>query len=85
MPRVYVEEVRHEAELFLRATPDSVCSFAGDQNRSYTTLFSSQQRRKQAKLACLVNEYSIFLFMTLPTQLTYAFPAMTPKMLVGIS
>ena len=75
MPRVYAKEVRHTAELFWRATLDSAWSFVADQNRSNTTLFSSQQRRKQAKLACLANEYSIFLlFMTLHKQLTYAFP-----------
>jgi hypothetical protein len=41
--------------------------------------FHQKQRRKQAKLACFVNEYSIFLFMTLPTQLTYAFPGNDAK------
>jgi len=75
MLRVYTEEVWCEAEFFLIATLDSAWSFSADQNGSYITLFSSQQRRKQAKLACLENEYSIFLlFMTLPTQFTNVFP-----------
>jgi len=80
MPRVYAEEVRHEVELFLTTTLDSGWSFAANKNRSYTTLFSSQQRRKQGQVSLFSKWISIFLlFVTLPTQLTYAFPGNDTK------
>src|SRR6185312_554088 len=78
LPRVRSEEVRYEVELFSKVTLDQNESFAADQNRSYTTLFSYQQRQEnKAKFACLASEYqfrfcsqllSIYFTLCLPRQ-----------------
>ena len=58
LPRVRSEEVRYEVELFSKVTLDRNESFAASRNRTYTTLFSYQQRQEnEAKLACLACEY----------------------------
>ena len=58
LPRVRSEEVRHEDELFSIVTLDWAWNFATSWNRSYTTLFSYQQKiENKAKLACLASEY----------------------------
>ena len=78
LPWVRSKEVRYEVELFSKVTLDRNESFAADQNRSYTTLFSNQQRQEnKAKLACLASEYqfrfcsqllSIYFTLCLPRQ-----------------
>ena len=58
LPRVRYEEVRYGVELFSKVTLDWNESFAAGRNRSYTTLFSHQQRQEnKAKLACLASEF----------------------------
>ena len=58
LPRVRSEEVRYEVELSSKITLDWNESFAASRNRSYTTLFSYQQRQEnKAKLACLACKY----------------------------
>ena len=78
LPRVRSEEVRYEVELFSKVTLDRNESFAADRNRSYTTLFSYQQRQEnKVKLAYLASEYqfrfcsqllSIYFTLCLPRQ-----------------
>ena len=58
LPRVVSKVIRDELESSSEVTLDRNESFAASQNRSYTTLFSYQQRQEnKAKLACLASEY----------------------------
>jgi len=82
---VISEEVGHEVKLFSKVTLDWNESFVASRNRSYTTLFSYQQRQEnKAKFACLENEYQFRfcsqLYLYIPL---CAFPATAPKMFVG--
>ena len=78
LPRVFSEVIRGELASSSKVTLDRNESFAADQNRSNTTLFSYQQRQEnKAKLACLASEYqfrfcsqllSIYFTLCLPRQ-----------------
>ena len=85
LPRVISEVIRDELASSSKVTLDRNESFVASRNRSYTTLFSYQQRQEnKAKLACLASEYQFrfrsqlyFIFHSVPSL------AMAPKMLVG--
>ena len=58
LPRVVSEVIRDELASSSKVTLDRNESFAASRNRSYTTLFSYQQRQEnKAKLACLACKY----------------------------
>ena len=58
LSRVISEVIRDELASSSKVTLDRNESFAAGRNRSYTTLFSYQQRQEnKAKLACLASEY----------------------------
>ena len=76
--RVVSEVIWDELASSSKVTLDQNESFAASRNRSYTTLFSYQQRQEnKAKLACLASEYqfrfcsqllSIYFTLCLPRQ-----------------
>ena len=58
LPGVIFEVIQDELASSSKVTLDRSKSFAVSRNRSYTTLFSYQQRQEnKAKLACLACEY----------------------------
>ena len=66
LPGVISEVIRYELTSSSKVTLDRNESFAVDRNRSYTTLFSYQQRQEnKAKLACLACEYQSWFFSQL--------------------
>ena len=78
--------IRDQLTFSSKVTLDRNESFAASRNRSYTTLFSYQQRQEnKAKLAYLASEYqSLILFITFAYVLqSMPSPATAPKMLVG--
>ena len=81
LPRVISEVIRDELVSFSKVTLDWNESLVASRNRSYTTLFSYQQRQEnKAKLACLASEYQfrfrsqLYLYISL-----CAFPGNSAK------
>ena len=85
LPRVIFEVIRDELASSSKVTLDRNENFAGNRNRSYTTLFSYQWRQEnKAKLACLASKYQ-FRFFTIFIYIFHSVPSLAtaPKMLVA--